>query len=56
MVDFQKEGDAQQAGVPACVQVSNYFEGRIIPGSIIKKNSAATCGKIEMHCCVAKDY
>jgi len=47
VVDFQKEGDAQQAGVPACVQVSNFFRGRYIPGSVIKKNSAAMCGT---HC------
>ena len=56
MVDFQKEGDPQPVGVPACVQVSKFFNGRLIEGSTIQKNSAAMCGKIEMHCIVAKVY
>lgn len=47
VVDFQKEGDPQPVGVPACVQVSKFFNGRLIEGSTIQKNSAAMCGT---HC------
>lgn len=45
--DFQMEGEPDSTGPPPCVRVSQFYKGRLIPGSVVSVNSAAACGD---HC------